>query len=307
MINILLDTDLGSDCDDVGALALLHILRKQSIVNIIGITHSNEIEYGPAAIRVVNNYFNYEDEIGVYCGEPHKNSKNLDTYAQKLVNHFDKKPLKRSECKDAVYYIRERLSKLKGKCKLVCIGQLNNFYNLLNSNPDINSKLCGKELICEKVEEVILMAGLFSEEHETILWEGQEYITEYNLMMSGECGKMFIEYCPVPITFCDFLLGNEIMTLGWIVDQWKKNPLAYAYKVFANGSRQRWDILTVLYAVYGTQDLFYRSEFGKVKVDQQYRTSFFPDIHGENCYLKLAKPKKEVEKRINRIFGYEKE
>ena len=58
---IFVDTDLGSDCDDGGALALLHALAGLGLCDIIGITYCISCESGPAAIDAINRYYGRQD------------------------------------------------------------------------------------------------------------------------------------------------------------------------------------------------------------------------------------------------------
>ena len=61
MKRIFVDTDLGSDCDDGGALALLHALAGLGLCDIIGITYCISCESGPAAIDAINRYYGRQD------------------------------------------------------------------------------------------------------------------------------------------------------------------------------------------------------------------------------------------------------
>lgn len=63
---IILDTDMGSDCDDVGALALLNEYSNTGNAEILGIIYSSgAIPYGVGIIDAINRYYdNHEIPIG---------------------------------------------------------------------------------------------------------------------------------------------------------------------------------------------------------------------------------------------------
>ena len=54
---LFIDTDMGGDCDDVGAIALANILKNENLIEIAGITHTTSLPWGPACIDIVNRYY----------------------------------------------------------------------------------------------------------------------------------------------------------------------------------------------------------------------------------------------------------
>lgn len=58
---ILLDTDIGPDCDDAGALALLHHFSKKYGIRISGICNCTSNLYGCGAIDVIGRYCGADD------------------------------------------------------------------------------------------------------------------------------------------------------------------------------------------------------------------------------------------------------
>ena len=70
-IKILLDTDLGSDCDDSGALAVLHNLADQDKAEILGITHCASERTGLVSVMSINSYYGRPDiPVGQYKVKP---------------------------------------------------------------------------------------------------------------------------------------------------------------------------------------------------------------------------------------------
>ena len=54
MVSMILDTDLDPDCDDVGAMALMHCLADSGEVRILATISSNADERVVPGIEVIN-------------------------------------------------------------------------------------------------------------------------------------------------------------------------------------------------------------------------------------------------------------
>lgn len=71
---VILDTDIGSDCDDAGAMAVLHKLADKGEVEILGIIYSSGMnKYGVGVCDAINTYYgrgdlllgqNLNDDVG---------------------------------------------------------------------------------------------------------------------------------------------------------------------------------------------------------------------------------------------------
>jgi hypothetical protein len=61
-VKVLFDSDMGSDCDDAGALALLHSYADEGRAEIIGCVYSSgRVPYGAAIIEAINVYYGRPD------------------------------------------------------------------------------------------------------------------------------------------------------------------------------------------------------------------------------------------------------
>ena len=68
--NIILDTDIGPDCDDVAALAVLNLLADRGLCRILGVSHCTSNPYGAGMIDVINRYYGRPDiAISTYGGK----------------------------------------------------------------------------------------------------------------------------------------------------------------------------------------------------------------------------------------------
>lgn len=164
-VDLILDTDLGPDYDDVGAMAVLHALADSGQVNILATVSSNRDEQVVPCIEVINTYFGRPDILvgapkcdpGVTLTTWHK-TKWTDVLPAKYAHRTGKS----SDAPDAVKIYRKVLSEQPDTSVVICtIGFFSNLKDLLNSSGDEYSPLTGKELVAQKVKRLVSMAGLF--------------------------------------------------------------------------------------------------------------------------------------------------
>lgn len=297
---ILIDTDLGGDCDDVGALALANIMHNQGLIDLKAITYTTSLEWGPLCIDAINHYYGNDDIlVGVtsrinYCEE------NTNKYAQKMSETFHHNVKSRKDFMNSVRLMRKVLAEAEdNSITLAFIGQLNNGADLLDSVPDDISPLNGIELVAKKVSEVVIMGGLFKEENEIVYFCGYPYEREYNIVCDIESSQKFIKNLPCRVVFNDFKVGYQIHTGKPLLDKMDlSHPITFAYNLFQNSPRESWDLLTVWYAALGISDLFTLSNSGTVEVLDDGTTIFTEDSEGKHFYTRLSK---DIEYTVNRI------
>ena len=56
-VNMILDTDIDSDVDDLEALAMVHALAEQKKVNLLGVIVTSDDPYAPLCVSALNKYF----------------------------------------------------------------------------------------------------------------------------------------------------------------------------------------------------------------------------------------------------------
>lgn len=279
MLNLMVDTDIGNDCDDAAAAALAYMYEGAGLCKLLCFTVNTSDRYAPGCLDAIADKYGSRTQIGVYKGEgfPEKPS----SYCRKVAERFGTAVL--HERPEAVALMRRSLSGCAdGSVKIVCIGQLNNLRALLQSEADEYGAQ-GVVLVREKVCEVVIMGGMFGAE--CVDFDGKAYVAEYNIATSVQDSILALQQCPVPVTFSDFLLGKDVLTLGSLVCRAQQDPVGYAYQLFCGGDRPSWDVLTVMYAVLGEGRLFRKSARGTVTVSSDGRTRFTPSPQGTHCYL----------------------
>lgn len=68
-IDLILDTDIGSDSDDVGAMMVLHRLRQAGECNLLAVTSSTSRKDSVAIIDVINRYYGADVPTGNVKGK----------------------------------------------------------------------------------------------------------------------------------------------------------------------------------------------------------------------------------------------
>ena len=165
-VKLIFDTDMESDVDDVGALAMLHGLADKGEVEILGTMVSFSLNpWAVPTVDVLNTYFKRPDipisavkTLGVY-----RNSK----YAQILAEEFPQDIGIGEKVPDAVAEYRKILSTQPDhSVVIVTVGYLTNLSYLLDSRPDASSPLDGLELVRQKVKHLVCMGGRYPYEND---------------------------------------------------------------------------------------------------------------------------------------------
>ncbi len=303
----ILDTDLSADCDDVGALSIFNMIAKDYDLNVLGITYTTSIKYGPIAIDNVCKYFGNEFDIGITSRKNYFDDPKYLSYVVELSKLYKSKYEDESKVEDAVKLMRRKLSQVPNSSAIIIsIGQLNNISDLLDSLPDEYSSLNGIELVKEKVQEIAIMGGLFRQNDEKIFFAGSEYLTEYNIASDIKSSKNVVEKCPVDIVFSDFLLGYKVKTFSNIVKNGDmKNPITLSYKLFGCDERESWDPITVFYELGQAKGIIQRSKPGRVTIDNDGNTKYTElndlTITPHHYYLKNVKDDETLKDAINKF------
>ena len=136
-VNLLIDTDMTVDVDDVGALCIAHALADQGEANILAVVHDTGFELGAAAISVINRYYGRDGlRIGAYRGDAASIGRPSDTPGPKWVNHgkgyyvedlvstFPSRVRSAADAEDALFVYRTELSDAEdGSVVIVSLGR----------------------------------------------------------------------------------------------------------------------------------------------------------------------------------------
>lgn len=222
---VILDTDIGPDCDDVGAIAVLLSYAKEIGFPIGGICNCTSSIYGTATLDALLSYCGHpEIPLGAYSKPDFMEGESYEKYNRYIAQTFSPKFQQQSlSPMDHVAFYRSILANAADRdVIIITIGMLNCLADLLSSPPDHYSELSGKELVAQKVYAVVSMAARYP--------EGREF----NVHCAPNSAKSVFRECPVPILLSDFILGKTVIT-GFdetAEESQKNNPIFQAYKLY---------------------------------------------------------------------------
>lgn len=250
-VPIIFDTDMDTDCDDAGAMAVLHALADRGECDILATMVSVQHPGSVPTVAAINAYYGRPDlPIGcVKQGGVNEPSR----FADKIAREF---PQPRKEAEDAALLYRKILEKQPDRSVVVVtVGYLTNLRNLLGL-PAESGHPSGKELIQQKVKSYVCMGGNFVGSPP----KDDLKLGNVNFQRDSASALQVIRNWPGPITF----VGREIgsvpsgLTLGASLAKTPStNPVRRAYEHYFDGkarNRHVADLVTVLYAVRGLGD-----------------------------------------------------
>lgn len=255
-VPVIYDTDIDSDVDDVGALAVLHALANRGEANILAVIATTEDVDGPACVAAINTYFHRPNiPIGVnkearpdpsLPGWLHLRS-GFSRYARTIAAEYPHtlEGYSHAECATALYR-RMLSSQPDNSVIIVTVGHLTNLKNLLLSTPDEHSPLDGIALVRRKVKLWSCMGGRYPRGKEANFYRPHP-----------ESTVVSVSNWPTTVVFSGWELGRDIITGGESFRQKaaKDSPVRRAYELYNNfAGRHSWDQTSVLYAVRGTDE-----------------------------------------------------
>lgn len=294
---IIVDTDIGPDCDDAGALSVLFTLQKQYGFEVAGIMHCCSNPYGAAAADAIATFFGRDIPIGTYDKPGFLTEDYCLKYNKFLSERY---PRSHKDYPSAVTLYRKLLSEAEDKSVVVCpIGPLNNLSELIDSQPDEYSHLTGLELFERKVYSVVAMAGNFTRP------EVSE--REFNIICDAPAAENFFSRISVPVYLDGFELGINIYT-GYANAECD-NPVASAYRLFRPSEcvNCSFDLIAIHFAVYGEGEYYSLSEPGVLEIDSKGDGGcrFIPREDGNFYKIAFCKTDEEMTDTLNALLTKE--
>lgn len=229
MANVIIETDMTFDVDDVGALAVIHALADCGEAELLGVSFNEVHPDGIRAIAAINSWYNRSNTpLARFDGtlkDPDE-SRYLSSLAQMLSESVS------VQAENALdFYVDVLKFQPDQSVTIVSLGFLNNLANLLRTYPD---------LVELKVLRLVAMGGRVNDNFNFVR---HELIQE---------SQFVIERWPTPLVVTDF--GASLHTGTSLALTPSDNPVREAYFRFFDGSfkgRSSWDLIAVLAGVRG--------------------------------------------------------
>ncbi len=295
-VPIIFDTDMESDVDDVGALAMLHALADRGEAEILAVMVCAKNPWSAACANRINTYFGRAPlPVGNLQGPGvDRNSR----YARQIADEFPGDLARGDQAADAVSLYRQILAAQPDHSVVILsVGYLTNLRDLLHSRPDDHSELDGKALVRQKVRLWVCMGGQFPEGREA------------NIRWDATASVQVLAEWPTEIIFSGWEIGTPVMTGRHLAHLPTTSPVRRAYQLFNNlRPHHSWDQVATLYAVRGLDggpaaDYWSLSPPGRLIVDPyDGRNRWQDNPQGNHRYKRAERPAEPIAEEIDELM-----
>ena len=287
-VNVFLDTDIGPDCDDAAALAILLQLCREGEGRLLGVTHCTGSPYGLGTIDAVCRLFGVKVPLGT-CNQPgFLSDERALVYTPSVCEKFPNSYPPDAAMPDAADAFIQALEKAeKESVTLIAIGPLNNLARYLTEEH-------ASRLFLEKVSRIVAMAGSFG---------FREGFTEWNVEMDISAMKTVNDLWPKELVFLPFEAGFFVRAAAPL-EKYPDNPVRTAYTLYNKGgfTRPSWDLAAVACAVHKNTGPYEISGPGIVTVSDAGVTTFIPEPNGNRRIIRLKGTPGEAEAWLNAML-----
>ena len=313
MKNIIFDTDIGGDCDDAAALALALELMNAGECRLLAVTHCTSQENAAGCIKAILDYYGHpEIPVGIFpAGRGLASDVWKDVYAtDTMLRH--RSSAKPEGCgENTVALLRRILAESPERVTIVVTGPLTSLAELLTGGPDGYSPLSGVELVQQKVDAAICMAGRFFEAWPEPIILKEQYVVEAEWNVKGDitAAQTVCDLWPAKLIFCSYEIGLNMITCGRLQTEGPVgNPVRTCYELWSGRDggnsvgRESCDPATMLYAIRPGAGYWDLHPYGRLRVDDMGRTFWQEDAVGRHTFLLEGMPHEEVADIIDEIL-----
>jgi len=299
-VDIIFDTDMGPDFDDVGALGILNQLADRGEARILAVGVCNRATLSLPSAEIINAWYGRpEVPVGIVdaSGKAFGGGVQGNTsWAVALTNRYPNlwKTRTGPEGPDAVKVFRKALAAAAdGSVTFCTVGFLTNLSRLLDSPGDDISPLDGKALVAKKAKLLVSIAGEYPRG------------SEWNIRADVKSAIHAFGNWPTPVVYDGYEIGNCVTTGKRLVESpFVKGPVKDVYTVWRHihpHGRMSWDQTGVLAAVRGPERYF-GTVRGRAEIAPDGKTRWIPDPRGRDRVLIPKTPWTELEKTIEDLM-----
>lgn len=294
MKKLLIDTDIGIDCDDAMAIGAAIALEKKGLIHIEGISTCTAREGASGCVSAITDYYGLSKPTASYFGTPLECDKR-NIYAKDVRDAFRKK----DSGEESVRFLRKKLASSEDGVILVSLGPMTVIAALLESMPDDISLWSGRELVARKAEALYAMGGNFVAYEDR--YKGRyAYGAEWNICQDIPAAQFVVENIPVPVIFSPYETGVRVLSGESFGEG---SPVKMSIRLFFERNRDEfeekfarasWDPITVCMAA--GADWFSLSSPGRIAVDDEGKTLFFAGKGNHRYLIEKNQPEQTAEK-----------
>ena len=278
-VRVILDTDMSGDCDDAGALAVLHALADRGECRLLAVVtnRKDKANASAAAVDVINTYYGRPDiPIGTDKQVPLALQR-TSAFTRALRDEFPHRIGPDDRAPDAFDIYRSTLAAQPDGSVTICsIGSLSNLAELWRRAPD---------LVRRKVHRLVVMGGQFPKAD----------FPETNIHTHIPAAQTVATGWPGEIVWHGFEVGQALITGAGLQRTPTNNPVrrAYELKPYQNrpalaGGQPSWDQGAALFAVRGAESEFWEVVGGgRVTVSAEGLTQWQAISGGQHFYVRI--------------------
>jgi hypothetical protein len=298
-VNVIFDTDLGGDCDDAAALALLNAAQDNRQAQLLAVMVSNPgTQWAAGTADAIDTYYHHGNiPIGVRDrGSSGERMANVSGYAADIAANFPNDVGDGSSLPNATALYRKILSREPDhSVTLAVTGSQSDLANLLASHADRYSRLSGPALVARKVNKLVMMGSNIPSGN------------EWNIELDPDAAKLVSDTWPTTMVYDGFEVGNSILTGSRLFTETPlTNPVREIYKDYVGegNNRMSWDVTAAYFAAFGTSThLFAVSTRGKNVIDASNgANAWTADPDGNARYLVKTAPDDQIGTALSDLF-----
>lgn len=289
MPRIIFDTDMSGDCDDAGALALLHALADRGECELLAVASNrkDKSNASAAAVAAINTYYG-RAQLPIGTDKVGPTDLQRDSpYTRALRDEFPQRAQPDDQMPDALEVYRRVLAAQPDASVTLCaVGAFSNLAELCRREP---------QLVRSKVRRLVVMGGEFPKRTRP----------ETNIRTHREAARVVAAEWPGEIVWHGYEIGAALITGSGLKATPTNNPVrrAYALKPYnkrpaLEAGQPSWDQGAALYAVRGDElevpvqagsaPLWRAVGGGRVKIDETGLTSWEETPVGKHFYVKFT-------------------
>ncbi|MCO8120524.1 nucleoside hydrolase [Stieleria sp. TO1_6] len=303
-VHVIFDTDMASDCDDVGALAVLHALADSGEAEILAVVTNRKCPANASAAvcDVVNTFYGRPDiPIGSDKDGAKVTWNKPSSFTPSLRDEFPHDMPADDAAPDALEIYRKTLASQPDRSVVICsVGALSNLADLLDSPPDQHSPLHGDALIRQKVKQTVVMGGHFPRSAQP----------ETNIRLDPAAAVTVVNRWPTEIIWQGYEIGAVLHCGKTLRQEAADNPVRRAFEIrpFLGGKaidhgKPAHDQAAVLIAVRGIDPKRWKlSPIGHVVVDSDGHTEWRPEQNGRHRFVQFATRPQRIAETIETLM-----